>query len=138
MIIRSDIYNLYDLIYQIWQPGESFCHYKHHRADWEGIYSWLHQSKWVIIFLSWNLLIFFVYSFNFRFRYTSTCSNLLAQYKTAFKLVEAEFRTVEEFCKRYKVRLKSFLLKMLGENTLFWRALNIITNFPILDLKFKI
>lgn len=36
-------------------------------------------------------------------RYTSTCSNLLAQYKTAFKLIESEFRTVEDFCKRYKV-----------------------------------
>ena len=35
--------------------------------------------------------------------YTSTCSNLLTQFKTAFKLVESEFRTVDEFIRKYKV-----------------------------------
>ena len=37
------------------------------------------------------------------FRYTDNCLNLLTQFKTAFKLVEPEFRTVDDFVKKYKV-----------------------------------
>lgn len=35
--------------------------------------------------------------------YTGACSNLLAQYKSAFKLVENEFKTIEDFVKKYKL-----------------------------------
>ncbi|CAF0905249.1 unnamed protein product, partial [Brachionus calyciflorus] len=35
--------------------------------------------------------------------YTSTCSNLLAQFKTAFKLIESDFKTIEDFLKKYKL-----------------------------------
>ena len=36
-------------------------------------------------------------------RYTATCSKLLVQYKAAFKQVQSEFTTVEEFMKKYRV-----------------------------------
>jgi ESCRT-I complex subunit VPS28 len=36
--------------------------------------------------------------------YTSSCTNLLTQYKTAFKLVEGEeFKNIDDFVKRYKM-----------------------------------
>jgi ESCRT-I complex subunit VPS28 len=35
--------------------------------------------------------------------YTASCSNLLAQYKSAFKLVENEFNTIDDFVKKYKL-----------------------------------
>ena len=31
------------------------------------------------------------------------CQNLLTQYKTAFKLVESDFKSIDEFVKKYKV-----------------------------------
>ncbi|VDL94347.1 unnamed protein product, partial [Schistocephalus solidus] len=36
-------------------------------------------------------------------RYTVACSRLLGQYQAAFKQVQGEFRTVEEFMKKYKM-----------------------------------
>ena len=43
-------------------------------------------------------------------RYTDSCSNLLTQFKTAFKLVEHEFKKLEDFVKKYKViHLKPFM-----------------------------
>jgi len=36
-------------------------------------------------------------------RYTATCSKLLVQYKAAFKQVQSDFITVEEFMKKYRV-----------------------------------
>lgn len=35
--------------------------------------------------------------------YTATCSKLLVQYKAAFKQVQSEFQTVEEFMKKYRL-----------------------------------
>lgn len=37
------------------------------------------------------------------FRYTGACSKLLVQYKAAFKLVQGDFSTVEQFMKKYRV-----------------------------------
>lgn len=39
------------------------------------------------------------------YRYTATCSKLLVQYKAAFKQVQSDFPTVEEFMKKYRVCL---------------------------------
>ncbi len=36
-------------------------------------------------------------------RYTDSCSNLLTQFKTAFKLVEPEFPRIDDFAKKYKL-----------------------------------
>ncbi|VDK82165.1 unnamed protein product [Dibothriocephalus latus] len=36
-------------------------------------------------------------------KYTVACSRLLGQYQAAFKQVQGEFRTVEEFMKKYKM-----------------------------------
>ncbi|XP_071152826.1 vacuolar protein sorting-associated protein 28 homolog isoform X2 [Mytilus edulis] len=35
--------------------------------------------------------------------YTAACSKLLVQYKIAFKQVQSEFKTVEEFMKKYRL-----------------------------------
>lgn len=35
--------------------------------------------------------------------YTSSCTNLLTQYKTAFRLVEPEFKQIEDFVRKYKL-----------------------------------
>lgn len=35
--------------------------------------------------------------------YTSACTNLLMQFKTAFKLVESEFKTIDDFVRKYKL-----------------------------------
>ncbi|RMZ97041.1 vacuolar sorting-associated 28 -like protein [Brachionus plicatilis] len=35
--------------------------------------------------------------------YTSACANLLAQYKIAFKLIEPDFKTIEDFLKKFKI-----------------------------------
>jgi len=35
--------------------------------------------------------------------YTATCSKLLVQYKAAFKQVQSEFQTVEQFMKKYRL-----------------------------------
>ena len=35
--------------------------------------------------------------------YTTACSTLLTQYKTAFRLIESEFKTIDNFAKKYKM-----------------------------------
>nr|XP_022317639.1 vacuolar protein sorting-associated protein 28 homolog isoform X2 [Crassostrea virginica] len=37
--------------------------------------------------------------------YTGACSKLLVQYKAAFKLVQGDFSTVEQFMKKYRVHI---------------------------------
>lgn len=36
--------------------------------------------------------------------YTGACSKLLVQYKSAFRQVNNEFKTVDEFVKKFRVR----------------------------------
>lgn len=68
------------------------------------------------------------------FRYTGACSKLLVQYKAAFKLVQGDFSTVEQFMKKYRVYTEYiFLIKFLwGKKLLVYCKIYILFKFLFL------